>query len=509
MNKIGIDVSSYQGKIDWKKVKTSGIQFAILRIIKKDLNPDNQFENNWKGCKEAGVEIKGVYNYSYATTETKARSDAEKVLKVLNGRKTEVWLDVEDNCQKGLGSKLLKIIDAYKEVITGAGLEFGVYTGSSFYNSFIKPYGGLQCPVWIASYGTNNGQMNTKPQISGINMVGWQFTSKGTVNGISGYVDKNVWYEESESKKEEVKEEMAKYIAHASIDENGKIAGGKAGDQTEKEVCIRTWYNKSWGHVLRITNEELRKQFANNMIDLAKNNNVGYDQNQRNTLLTKAEKVGFDLSKITEACECDCSSAVTVAILGAIYKVLGRTEYEKALAIMFAGNNCATTRTLRSRLAKLDMISVREYTSKTYTSGTSYAVYGDIYLKEGSHVVVYIGNGEKKEANKSGETDKKNDSILEWQKAAILDGFSFPKYGADGEWGKECEAVAKKAIIKKRVTGYKYPNLTKIVQRTVGVAVDGKCGKNTREAIIAYQIKNRLYADGCVGIDTWKKILGI
>lgn len=302
---------------------------------------------------------------------------------------------------------------------------------------------------------------------------------------------------------------MPEYIAHASIDENGKITGGKAGDQTKKEVCIRTWYNKNWGHVLHIANEDVRKQFANNMIDLAKNNNVGYDQNQRNTLLVQAEKVEFNLQKITTACECDCSSAVTVCVLGAIYKVLGKTEYEKALAIMFAGSNCATTRTLRSRLAKLDMISVKEYTSKTYTSGTSYASYGDIYLKEGSHVVVYIESGEKKEANKSGETDKKNNSILEWQKAAILDGFVFPKDGADGEWGSECEAVAKKAIVKKRITGYKYPNLTKIVQKAIGVVVDGKCGKNTREAIITYQIKNKLYSDGCVGIDTWKVILGI
>lgn len=309
---------------------------------------------------------------------------------------------------------------------------------------------------------------------------------------------------------------MLEYIAHASIDENGKIAGGQAGDQTGKEVCIRTWYNKSWGYVLRIENEEVRNQFANNMIDLAKNDNVGYDQNQRNTLLTQAEAVEFDMAKISKACECDCSSAVTVAVLGAIYKVLGEAAYEKALAVMFAGNNCATTRTLRNRMAKLDMISVKEYTSNTYIGGTSNAVYGDIYLKEGSHVVAYIENGEKKEANKSGEINNaagsKENSVLEWQKAAIADGFSFPKYGADGEWGSECEAVAKKAVVKKQLVGYKYPNLTKIVQKAVGLTgsdVDGKCGNKTREAIVTYQVKAKLYADGCVGINTWKKILGV
>lgn len=99
-------------------------------------------------------------------------------------------------------------------------------------------------------------------------------------------------------------------------------------------------------------------------------------------------------------------------------------------------------------------------------------------------------------------------TVLEWQKAAIADGFKFPKYGADGEWGSECAGVATKAIVKKRWK-YTNKNLTKIVQRVVGVKVDGLCGKDTRNAIIAYQKKNGLTADGEVGINTWKKILGV
>ena len=79
MSYIGIDVSAYQGTIDWTKVKTGGIQFAILKIIRKDLNRDKQFEANWTGCKANGLTIQGVYNYSYATTVTKARNDARKV----------------------------------------------------------------------------------------------------------------------------------------------------------------------------------------------------------------------------------------------------------------------------------------------------------------------------------------------------------------------------------------------------------------------------------------------
>lgn len=101
-----------------------------------------------------------------------------------------------------------------------------------------------------------------------------------------------------------------------------------------------------------------------------------------------------------------------------------------------------------------------------------------------------------------------NTSIREWQKSAIADGFKFPKYGADGKWGNECINVAKKAICKKRIT-YKYKNLTKIVQRAVGVTADGKFGNDTKNAVIRFQKLVGLVPDGCVGLDTWKKILGV
>ena len=125
------------------------------------------------------------------------------------------------------------------------------------------------------------------------------------------------------------------------------------------------------------------------------------------------------------------------------------------------------------------------------------------------------GTFEKFKATWTVASESKADSskIQDWQNAAKYDGFAFPKYGADGKWGSECEAVAAKAIIKQRTVNkkamYKYPNLTKIVQRAVGVTVDGKCGKKTSAAIIVYQNKNGLVADGCVGLKTWKKILGV
>lgn len=102
----------------------------------------------------------------------------------------------------------------------------------------------------------------------------------------------------------------------------------------------------------------------------------------------------------------------------------------------------------------------------------------------------------------------KTNPILEWQNAAIADGFKFPQYGADGKWGNECISVAKQAICKKRDT-YKYRNLTKIVQKAVGVTADGKFGNDTKNAVINFQRLTGLSADGCVGLNTWKRILGV
>lgn len=201
----GVDVSSYQGRINWNLVRGSGVQFAILKIIRKDLNPDTQFENNWKGCNDAGIPVDGVYNYSYATTVEKAKSDAQKVVSILNGRRATVWLDVEDNCQKNLGHKLVDIIKSYEQVITAAGLPFGVYTGKDFYKTYLAKYAAeLPYDFWLARYPSKstigvlslpNETYNPKSVlVSPSKFYGWQYTSNGSVSGISGAVDINAVY---------------------------------------------------------------------------------------------------------------------------------------------------------------------------------------------------------------------------------------------------------------------------------------------------------------------------
>lgn len=205
----GIDVSSYQGNVDWNKVKRNGIEFAILKVIRKDGSPDKQFENNYKGASDAGIIIQGVYNYSYATTIEKAKMDAKKVVSILGERKPFVWLDVEDNCQKNLGQNLIDIILSYQKIIKANNMDFGVYTGLSFYNTYIKPYYSQikDIPFWIARYYKGYSSFKVSDSVNAIykpsiknKMYGWQYTSSGIVNGINGACDVNIWYQNIEKK---------------------------------------------------------------------------------------------------------------------------------------------------------------------------------------------------------------------------------------------------------------------------------------------------------------------
>lgn len=267
----GIDVSTFNGTIDWKKAKNDGVDFAILKVISKKNVADAQFENNWKGCTDAGVTIQGVYNYSYATSVTKAKDDANAVLKVLNGRKPMVWLDVEDSVLTGLGSRLIDIIIAYKGIINGAGLDFGVYTGLSFYKSYILPYYAvlLDIPFWIARYPSsaqktlaNNPGTLYKPVIKNM-LYGWQWSSKGKVAGISGNVDLNVWYVDIQSKASASETITANSNAYVLIGQqavNKFVSGANlvadgVFDDEDRKACVKvlqTALNKDYASGLKV-----------------------------------------------------------------------------------------------------------------------------------------------------------------------------------------------------------------------------------------------------------------
>ena len=106
------------------------------------------------------------------------------------------------------------------------------------------------------------------------------------------------------------------------------------------------------------------------------------------------------------------------------------------------------------------------------------------------------------------QSNVKENLILSFQKAATADGFKFPRYGCDGDYGDETKLVMQQCIVKKRLT-YKYKNATKLVQRLLGLKQDGLAGKDTDSAIRKFQKENGLMVDGAVGLQTWKVLLGI
>ena len=197
----GIDVAKWNGVIDWAKVKKAGVEFAVLKVIDKSNKTESSFARNYAGASAQGL-LLDVYNYLYTTTEAAAREAARAVVNALAGRKIgKVWADVEDACLKNKGIQMIRILNTYKEVIEAAGYEFGVYTGLSFYNSYIKPYKDyIDCDFWIARYPSTKDMTITmdpaaskKPSISH-NLWGWQHSSRGRVPGISGYVDLDICY---------------------------------------------------------------------------------------------------------------------------------------------------------------------------------------------------------------------------------------------------------------------------------------------------------------------------
>ena len=256
----GVDVSSYQGVIDWTKAKAAGVDFAILKVMRKDLTPDKQFERNWAGCLAAGVPIQSVYNYTYATTAEKSASDARQVLAILGpDRHPTVVLDYEDKSLP-TGKDAAKIINAYGDVITEGGCKFAIYFGMAYYNENLKdamPYIKQEYKKgWEARYYNGYKVMNItddvdesqKPVNFDGELYGWQYTSSGRVDGIEGSVDLDVWYEDIEAADSAVPETAAYGLADFIVDSRGVwgvSATASAKEIVAKTVTVSTAKNKS------------------------------------------------------------------------------------------------------------------------------------------------------------------------------------------------------------------------------------------------------------------------
>lgn len=314
---------------------------------------------------------------------------------------------------------------------------------------------------------------------------------------------------------------MSVKIGHASLSENGSVKNGKAGDQTGREVCIRSWYAKNWDCVLRPNTKTLADKSASACEKGCANSNIGYDQNQRNTLYTQAKKVKFDLSKIKTLCETDCSAFMTVCAISGGAKI----EY---------GSNAPTTSTMKNAFVKSGNYTA--LTDKKYLTSDKYLKRGDILVKAGSHTVMVLENGTTTTSTtKKPTTSKKNDNVETYQKwlnkSFDMDLAEDGKYGdntkkasikawqtlvniafrtkvkVNGVFDAKSKEVAKTFVVK---NGNK-SNFVFVLQGLLNAkgfscAVDGIFGNGTESQVKAFQTKNKLVADGVVGAKTWTKL---
>lgn len=183
----GIDVSQYQGNIDYNKTK---VDFVIIRAGygKFKDQKDPYFEKNYKNAKAAGLNV-GAYWYSYAQSEEEARLEAKTCLEVIKGKKFEypIYFDLEERSQFNKGKAFCsKLVTAFCSEIEKAGYYAGLYISRSPLQTYISSDVAKKYALWIAEYGN-------KCNYSGSYGM-WQYSSTGRVNGIAGNVDLDYCY---------------------------------------------------------------------------------------------------------------------------------------------------------------------------------------------------------------------------------------------------------------------------------------------------------------------------
>ena len=286
MSKKGIDVSEFQGQIDWDKVKADGIEFAILRVgfgMDVTSQDDKYIERNISECEKLNIPY-GVYLFSYANTVDKAKSEAEHTLRLIKGHTLTmgVWYDIEDNKTSGSVSKetLTNIINTYCNTIKNAGYNVGIYASLNWLNNKIEASVQDKWSVWVAQYYTECQYKK--------DYIIWQYSSSGKVDGISGNVDMNYFYGELEGSTATDKK---------SVDELAQeVIDGKWGDGEDRKAKLEeTGYD--YDAVQDRVNEILSKNNKKSITEIAKeviNGEWGNGEDRKK----KLEAEGYDYDTV-------------------------------------------------------------------------------------------------------------------------------------------------------------------------------------------------------------------
>ncbi len=195
--KAGIDVSKWQGEIDWNAVKAAGVDFAIIRCGYRGsktgtLVEDPYFAANIRGAQAAGIEV-GVYFFTQAVTEAEAVEEASAALMLVQDYELNlpIYIDTEGAGGNGRADDLDKdtrtlVCEAFCRTVVNAGRQAGVYASRNWLNKNLVVSRLDSFETWLAEY-------RSVPLYEGYYTM-WQYTSKGSVDGISGRVDLDLYY---------------------------------------------------------------------------------------------------------------------------------------------------------------------------------------------------------------------------------------------------------------------------------------------------------------------------
>ena len=194
---FGIDVSKYQSSIDWNKVKTAGVEFAIIRVGYRGygsgaLVQDPKFEEHFTNARNAGLRV-GIYCFSQAVNENEAREEAQACVYVLNGRQLDypIYFDTEasgagNGRADGLGVEdRTKCAVAFCEEVKALGYKPGVYASTTWFRKRLDMSQLSNYYIWNAHY-------NVASSPIACNM--WQGTCTARIPGYGGQIDVNISY---------------------------------------------------------------------------------------------------------------------------------------------------------------------------------------------------------------------------------------------------------------------------------------------------------------------------
>lgn len=187
-----VDVSEWNGDIDWKAAKADGVEYAFIRCGFGKDNPkqdDKYFHINMQNALEAGVKV-GVYFYAYATDYDSAEAEAKHCLRLVEEYRDKiafpVFYDVEE--QQNV-PRIADVVNGFINTMNYYGYNCGVYTGGSWYSAYFK---NISCDyIWLAYWGSDDGVPHKKPEYCDV----WQYSSRGSVDGIgNNCVDVDILY---------------------------------------------------------------------------------------------------------------------------------------------------------------------------------------------------------------------------------------------------------------------------------------------------------------------------